>query len=121
MSVKTFLAVISILAVAYGVAFILAPGTLGAIYGTANSPASEMMSRFFGVALLPLGLILWFARDFDGPALRNVLVAIAIGDTAGIGVSALGTLAGVMNVMGWTAVLIYVFGAVGAFWFLKGN
>jgi hypothetical protein len=121
MSLKTFLAIISVLAIGYGVAFILAPGTLGAIYGTVDSPTAELMSRFFGVALLPFGLILWFARDMDHAALRNVLVAVAIGDTVGIGVSAMGTLTGVMNAFGWTAVVIYAFGALGALWFLKGN
>jgi hypothetical protein len=79
------------------------------------------MARFFGVALPPFGMMLWFARRLDRPALRNVLVAVASGATAGTGVAAIGNVTGIMNAMGWNADLNYAFGTLGALWFLKGN
>lgn len=121
MSLKTFPAIISVFSIAYCVSFVLAPRMLGAIRRTVDSPTSELIALFFGVALPPFGMILWFARRLDRPALRNVLDAVASGATAGTGVAAIGNVTEIMNAMGWTAALIYAFGTLGALWFLKGN
>ncbi len=121
MSVKIFLAILAILAVAFGVGFLVAPAALGSVYGTQNTPTSELMARFFGDALLGWGLILWFARNFDGAPLRFVLLATGVADVVAVVFAAESVMAGVVNAIGWSTVLIYLFGAVGSFYFLMAG
>lgn len=122
MSVKTFLAIMSVLGLLFGIAYLLIPARMGVIYGVAASPAVEMVSRFFGVALLAWAMIAWFAKDFhDESDLRHVIAPSAFAFTAGAVVSAMGTLSGVMNAMGWTSAAIFAFGAIGSFYFMMAG
>lgn len=47
-----------------------------------------------------------------------MFIATVVGNTAGLIVVAMGTVAGTLNAMGWVAALIYLFGAVGSGYFL---
>jgi hypothetical protein len=72
--------------------------------------------------LLTLGVILWFARDFrDEAAVRAVLIGALIGDVVNLVVATMGTLSGASNALGWSTVLIYLFGAVGSGYFLMAQ
>ena len=84
----------------------------------ANSPASVLLARLFGAALLGLGLIFWFARDSTADALRGLMIATVVGNVVGLVVVVLGTIAGTLNSMGWIAALIYLFGAAGCGYYL---
>ncbi len=119
MSVKTFLTIISILGLLFGIGDLLIPDRIGAIYGMEASRSAELMARFFGVALLGWALITWFAKDFhDESDLRHVLAPSGVAHSAGAIVATMGTMSGVMNAMGWTGVAIFLFGAIGSFYFL---
>ena len=77
------------------------------------------MTRFFGVTLITWGLAVWLVSESpDGVALRGVLVASVVGDAIGVIVSILSTIAGTMNAMGWSAVLIYAVLGLAALYFL---
>jgi len=118
MTVKTFFMILAVLAVVHAIGFVLLPDQVASAYGVATSAATRLMAQLFGAALLAWGVIIWFARDFSGEALRGVLIGTVIGGVVGLIVSAMGTLAGTMNAMGWVAVLIYLFSAVGCGYFL---
>jgi hypothetical protein len=49
---------------------------------------------------------------------RTVLVGGLVGDVVNLVVATMGTLAGTVNALGWSTVLIYLFGAVGSGYFL---
>lgn len=121
MSVKSFLAVFAVLALAFGIGFVLVPAALGDIYGVEQTAATHLMGRFFGGALLAWGLILWLARDFDAAAQRAVMLASAIADAVSMIVAAGGTISGVTNALGWSTVLIYLIGAVGSAYYLTAG
>jgi hypothetical protein len=119
MTIKTFFTILAVLSFLFGVGFVLAPDQVLANYGIEHSPALALLGRLFGGALLTLGVILWLARDFrDEVAVRAVLVAAVIGDVVNLVVATRGTLAGTTNALGWSTVLIYLFGAVGSGYFL---
>jgi hypothetical protein len=119
MTIRTFFAILAVLSVLFGIGFVLAPAQVLANYGIEHSPALALLGRLFGGALLTLGVILWLARDFrDEAAIRTVLVAALIGDAVNLVVATMGTLSGVVNALGWTTVLIYLFGAAGSGYFL---
>ena len=122
MTIRMFFAILAVLSVLFGIGFVLAPAQVLANYGVEHSPALALLGRLFGGALLTLGIILWLARDFrDEAAIRAVLVAALIGDAVNLVVATLGTLSGVVNALGWTTVLIYLFGAAGSGYFLMAR
>jgi hypothetical protein len=119
MTIKTYFTVISIIGMVFGVGFLLAPEQLGLFYGMKESPDMAFSQRLFGGSLLAWALVGWFARDFsDVLALRGVLMASIVGHVAGVVVAVSGTLSGFMSAVGWLAVFAYLFGAVGAVYFL---
>jgi hypothetical protein len=122
MTIKTFFTILAVLAVIHGVGFVLAPDHFATVYGLEHSMAMALLSRMFGSALLAWGGIVWFARDFrDEAAVRAVLISTGIADVISLVVAVMGTLAGTMNEMGWVAVLIYLFSALGCGYFLTGR
>ncbi len=122
MSVKTFLTIMSILGLLFGIADLLIPARMGAIFGVEASRSSDLMAQLFGAALLAWALIAWFAKDFrDDSDLVHVLAPSGVGHAAGFVVAAMGTMSGVMNAMGWISVAIFLFGAIGSFYFVMAG
>jgi hypothetical protein len=122
MTIRTFFAILAVLSVLFGIGFVLAPAQVLANYGIEHSPALALLGRLFGGALLTLGIILWLARDFrDDAATRTVLVAALVGDAVNLVVATMGTLSGVVNALGWSTVLISLFGAAGSGYFLMAR
>ena len=121
MTIKTFFMILAVLAVIHGVGFVLVPDEVASAYGLATSASSRLTAQLFGGALLAWGVIVWFAREFTGDALRGVLMGTIVGDVVSLIVAALGTLTGTMNAMGWVAVLIYLFSAAGCAYFLTAK
>ncbi len=67
------------------------------------------MSRFFGVALLAIGVLTLLARDItSADARRAIIIALLISDAVGVVVAAQGTLSGVMSAVGWSAFGLYL-------------
>ena len=122
MTIKTYFAIFAVLSVLFGIGFVLAQGPVLSNYGVENSPALALMSRLFGGTLLAIAVILWSAREFhDEGAVRAVLVGIGLADAVNCVVAFLATSSGTINALGWTTVLIYLCGAVGAAYFLTAG
>jgi hypothetical protein len=67
-----------------------------------------LMSRFFGVALVNLGLAVYLLREVrEASAQRGLVLAGVAGSVAGLAVAVMGQLGGLVNVMGWSTVAIY--------------
>jgi hypothetical protein len=56
MRLNTLLLLAGLLALLFGLGFLLVPGPLLAGYGVTADPAAILMARFFGAALVQLGL-----------------------------------------------------------------
>jgi hypothetical protein len=122
MSMKTYFAIFAVLSILFGIGFVLAPSQVLINYGIESSPAVALMSRLFGGTLLAMAVILWSARDFhDQAAVRVVLIASVISDVVNLIVALLATTSGTINALGWTTVLIYLCGALGAGYFLAAS
>jgi hypothetical protein len=122
MTIRMLFTILAVLSFLFGIGFVLAPDQVLANYGIEHSPALALVGRLFGGALLTLGVILWLARDFrDEVAVRTVLVGTVIGTVVNLVVATIGTLAGTTNALGWSTVLIYLFGAVGSGYFLMAQ
>ncbi len=108
----------AIVALVYGIGFVLMPATMAGLHGVTPSPGTNLTGQFFGVTLIGIGLLVWFARNVTDPAARQAIVlAQLVATVIGVIVALMGTLSGVMNVVGWSAVGIYLLLALGYAYF----
>jgi FtsH-binding integral membrane protein len=97
-----------VLALVFGLSFLLVPAMVLPVYGAPTDAATVLMSRFFGVALLHVGLLLYFLKDVRDPgSVRAIALAGVVGSIAGAVVALIGLMAGIVNAMGWSTVAIY--------------
>jgi uncharacterized membrane protein YfcA len=119
MDSKLYFTIAAIVAILYGIGFVLIPANLTILYGGPAEPNVVLNARFFGSALLAWGVILWFARDFqDWAAVRGVLIGSVIGLVIGGIVNISATVQGLLNVLSWSSTAIYVLLLLGALYVL---
>jgi hypothetical protein len=120
MNAKQYFTIAAALAVIYGIGFLVIPGRLLILYGTPDpDPHIVLTAQYFGVALLSLGLIVWFVRNCaDNATIRGVLMASVIGDVVGFVLTLWGISQGTLNASGWSTVVIYGLLAIGALYLL---
>jgi hypothetical protein len=98
--------------VVFGLAFLFVPDRALGLFGTTEKYASTLLlGRFFGTAMLALGLVLGFANNVSDPAVqRGMGIALIIGAVAGLIVTLIGAFASnaVIRSNGWIAMVIYV-------------
>ena len=104
----------SVLALVFGLGFLVVPATVLAVYGLPGDPATILLARFFAVALVQLGLSVYLLRETRDPAtLRALGIGGTVGSICGVLVALMGTMNGITNSMGWSTVAIYAFLTVG--------
>ena len=118
MKLSTFLSIVGVVAILFGISFVAAPAEVLAQYGITADRYTAFMSRFFGVALINVGLVAWYARHIVDPlGRRSIVLAGLIGDVLGFFVALQGQMNGVANALGWSTVLIYGLFAIGFAYF----
>ena len=119
MTSKNYLLIAAVVAVLYGLAFVLMPGPFTALYGAPPEPHTIIAAQYFGSALIGLGVVYWFAKDFaDQSAARGVLMAVAATTAIGGIISIWGVISGAFNALGWTSVVVYALLLLGALYCL---
>lgn len=108
MRLRTLLFIAGVLALFFGLGFLLIPRAVLPLYGVVAEPAVVLMSRFFGAALLQLGLVLYLIRDVGDPRTqRGVVIGSFLGALAGLVVALTAQFWGLVNSFGWSTVVIY--------------
>jgi len=108
MRLSTLLLIGGLLALVFGLGFLLVPRPMLTFYGVPPDPSVVLMARFFGTALVQLGLVLYLIRDVGDPRTqRGVVIGSFIGSVAGLVVALTGQFWGLVNQFGWTTVAIY--------------
>jgi hypothetical protein len=108
MALGTLLRLAGLLALAFGLGFLFAPARVLSLYGVAADRAVVLMARFFGSALVQLGLVLYLIRDVSDPVTRRgVVLGSFLGSLAGFVVSLTAQFWGLTNSFGWSTVAIY--------------
>jgi len=108
MRLGTLLRLAGLLALAFGIGFLFAPARVLSMYGVAAEPTVVLMARFFGSALVQLGLVLYLIRDVSDPVTRRgVVLGSFLGSLAGFVVSLTAQFWGLTNSFGWSTVAIY--------------
>ena len=107
MNLRTFLTIAAIVALVFALGLILMPAFMATTYGLGTSASEILLTRFFGIELLGLGLTTWLARDFTGASVRPIIIGSLVADALGAIFALMGTVSGVMNSVGWSAFAIY--------------
>lgn len=114
MTRAAFMLLHAIIALAFGILFVLSPAAVLALYGVRTDATGTFMARLFGAALVQVGLVALFARkDIDSPCRRAVQVGCTVGLALGSVVALAGQVSGLFNALGWSTVAIYLTLAVG--------
>jgi len=122
MKLSSFLAIKAVISLVYGIGMVLIPAAFLPLYGITLDPAGTFMARAVGATLIGIGLVCWFARNIaDRAGLQDIILALFIADTIGFIVALHAQLSGLMNVLGWSDVGIWLLLALGLgyFRFLK--
>ncbi len=109
MDTKLYLTIAAIVAVLYALAFLVIPVQASMFFSGFAEPRAVLYLRFCGAAILAWGLIVWFARDFQGwYAVRSILIASIVGLAVNIIIAVSALVQGWLNSNAWgsTAVLV---------------
>lgn len=118
MKLNTLLVINAIIAVVFGLAFVLAPTATGTLYGVAPDPVSKYLAQLLGAAFIGVVVVTWMARKAAASdALRAIVLAYFISNSIAFIVALIAQLAGVVNALGWFSVAIYLLLALGYAYF----
>jgi hypothetical protein len=115
MTFRTLLIIKAAVCLAFGLFLLLAPGVLLALLGAELNDAGTFTAREYGAALMGTLLLTWFAKEVKAADARGaILLDLLIYDLIGVVVTLLVVLSGVLNVLGWAIVVVYLFFTVGS-------
>jgi hypothetical protein len=108
MRLRTLLLIGGLLGLVFGIGFLLGPRPMLTLYGVSADPPVVLLARFFGAALVQVGLVFYLIRDVGDPKTqRGVVIGSFIGSVAGLVVALTGQFWGLVNQFGWSTVAIY--------------
>lgn len=114
MKLNVFMIISAIIALFFGVAFIIAPAWSLNIYGVSPDVNTEFLGRYFGASLIGIAFLTWLIRNAAPSITRHgVLVALFVSMLLGFVVSVYDKFAGNSNEFVWLNVGIYLFLAIG--------
>ena len=114
MKLGTFMAIAAILALVYGLAFILAPAQVMSLYDITLEPAGQWIARYLGSAFIGIAVLTWLGRNAtQGKALRAIVLGNLIVSVTGLVVALLQRIYGSGNALVWSIVAIYLFLTLG--------
>jgi len=114
MKLRTLMIINTIVAIVFGLSFIIIPTQVYSLYDITADEQLIYMARLFGTALIGFGILTWMARNAtDSDARKAIVLALFIADSIGFVVALLGQLSNVVNALGWSTVAIYLLLALG--------
>ena len=107
MSYKILFVINAVVVVAFGLLLVLAPETGLAQFDMTARAQEVFMARVIGAALASLGILLWFAKDADEAAQKNLGMAALGGTVLSLIVTIIG-IATIVKGLGWVALIVEV-------------
>jgi len=116
MSYRILFVINSIIAFLLGLGFLFVPSRVLDQLGTEARVPELQLARFFGSAMITIGLLLWLAKDVtDANVQKRLGVAMVVGSVLVLIVTVIGVspMSGVIRANGWVAMLVYALLALG--------
>ena len=107
MNFRNLMIVTAVTTIGFGAGFVIAPTQLGSLYGMSSTPTSEFALRMYATVLIGIGLLAWLIRQSqDSDIQKSALFAFFVTDFGGFLVVLFAQLAGLMNALGWSVVVL---------------
>ncbi len=117
MSLKTVFILNAIIAGFFALFSLVIPATMLSSYGVESNAALELMTRFFGGALLAIALATFYLKDSEfNSDVKSIVLALLISNAVGLIVAIWGQVSNITNNLGWLTVIIYVFLTIAYFY-----
>lgn len=115
MTFRTLLIIKAAVCLVFGLFLLLAPLVLLDLLGTGLNDGGTFTAREYGAALMGTLLLTWFAKDVKAADARGaILLDLLIYDFIGMVVTLWVVLSGVLNMLAWAIVVVYLFFTVGS-------
>ena len=115
MTFRTLLITKAIVCLVFGFFLLLAPTVLFNLLGTELNNGGTFAAREYGAALIGTLLLTWFGKNVNAADARGaILIDLFIYDLIGLIITSAAVIAGVLNVLGWSIVVVYLFFTVGS-------
>ena len=122
MSFRTLLIIKAGVCLVFGILLLFTPSVLFALLGGELVGAGVFTAREYGAALIGTLLLTWFAKGVSAhDARRAILLDLLVYDAIGVVITLQVVVSGVLNVLGWGIVAVYLFFAVGSSYVLFGQ
>ena len=119
MSFRNLMIIKALVSLAFGILLLAIPDKLLSIFGTTLSDGGMFTAREYGAALFGNLFLWWFARNAsESDARRAIILALFVYDLIAFVMTAITVISGVLNPLGWSIVLIYLFFTLGFGYFL---
>jgi len=119
MTFRTLLIIKAVVCLVFGLFLLLAPAALLNLLGTELNDGGTFTAREYGAALIGTLLLTWFAKDVQAADARGaILLDLLIYDLIGMVVTSSVVISGVLNALGWSIVVVYLFFTVGSAYLL---
>jgi hypothetical protein len=122
MTFRTLLIIKALVCLFFGVFLLAAPGALFGLLGGTLNAGGMFTAREYGAALIGTLLLTWLAKDVrasDGR--RAILWDLLVYDGIGVIITIVAVASGVLNVLGWGIMVVYLFFAAGSGFLLLGQ
>ena len=114
MNLRILMIINTVVAGVFGIGFVFFPWQVLSLYGIQPNPPINFIGELFGAALLAFAVLTWTAKNAaDSDARKAIIRALFIGDALGFLMALIAQLDAVVNNLGWSTVIIYLFLAVG--------
>ena len=114
MNLKNLFTINAIVAILFGLGFLLVPDTAMSLYGLDLSAGGLIVAQYLGSAYVGLAALMWLQRTKEHTdARRAVVLGLLTHFVVGLVVSVISALSGELNALGWLNVLIFLFFTLG--------
>ncbi len=119
MKFQTLMIIKAIVCISLGVPILLATTFTYSLFGVSLDPGGVFAAREYGASLIGNLLLTWFARKaIESEARKAIILALCVYDAIGFVITLIAQLTGVLGPLGWFAMAIYLFFAIGFGYFL---
>ena len=119
MNYKQLMIIKALVCLFFGILLMIIPDVLISIFGANLSAGGMFTAREYSSALFGNMFLCWFARNsVESDARKAIIIALFSYDFIAFIMTAITVIAGVLNILGWLIVLIYLFFTLGFGYFL---
>jgi hypothetical protein len=119
MNFKNLMVIKALVCLVFGILLLAIPDKLLSLFGATLGDGGMFTAREYASALFGNLFLCWFAKEaIESEARRAIILALFVYDLIAFVMTTITVISGVLNILGWAIVLIYLFFTLGFGYFL---